>query len=1114
MSEAGTKNALEEQLHRLQEENHLLKDQLAAHSSGSIDLKLIEANQKLKAQCDQLDADYHAVGEKNVDLVLQIEDLEEHLRTSQANESQLQGELEAHRKKIEEGNRILEERQATFQQRLLESSTQLSQHQNRVTELEADVRSRDSALEQERARSAGLEENRSALGHRVNELERLEAELKGQLDVSQRHLESEKARADALDKQAHELQARLTESEEHLTAQRESSRVEGERLRKTQDDLETARAEAAGLKMALAQEQEEANRLKAELSSQSNELAQTRARVQSLENNIAELKQVVLEGGRSEAAPAGAEAPHGEEVTGSPQEVLMAAMTDVLGSTGKVLVNRVYYRCGIDTDTSDADELDMIVKSLEDTSARLVQTPEQRTRLTTVLEEFRRSVAMGTPRVTLSAPAAPVAATPTARPEPPRPSEPARVQAEPFAHAPVPPPAPAAIPEPEPEPTPMIVEPALQQQPPAAASEPVTAESLPTFDEEPELELVIRKPGEKAAQPAEEDVDDFLSRLNAVAEEEKAPAPPPVVEAAAPVVEPEPEPAPRTEEPVFLSATDLLASMQLDNDAEAARVLEHAAEEAKEEGAAAEEQAEADMPLEVLEYAQEGRPLVWTDDASLLAEVDKGMTMLKHLNMDESFEFFSKLHQEHPDVVQVEAGLFYNYASFSCWMEAYEIGRRMLPVMIRRPDTGQFVTTMTTVLNERIGQSRSMAEKKRCLLELAELHLNDTEQALDYLRRAKRIPNPIKNEGRIDYYLTCLLAGTPEDRSAYVRNYMASVADSERLFTHLEDIYKENRHKQQAPVARAIVALGRSSAEKAHQTEAEAGELLAPVAPTPDLLEQTWSKAEPGILKLFLDALIPRAKVSPRFPAPRFHTWLDHCKPAPDGWKPKEIANADNQAIFQLGRITVHRYEGPDKFLIKASPEPEVSLIVHQDVEKLPEGQIRFFVLSALYQVKRRHLHLYRAAEALDNEGRVRLLMACRDSVLQSGVDITDALDRKMEAFSVDTPDFSNALQALLDTLYEHTLSDEFDQLREFMFAPTPFRDQLEGAADRFATRLVGLSEASLAAARDTLGEGEALDRARREGFRALYRRPLDTHREARLRLQRIWLGPLNRAHQ
>lgn len=1113
MSEAGTKNALEDKLQRLEEENSLLKDQLAAHSSGSIDLKLIEANQKLKAQNDQLEADYHAVGEKNVDLVLQMEDLEESLRASQNVESQLQSDVESYRKKLEEAQRSLEERQATFQQRLLESSTQLSELQSRSTALEADVRSRDAALEAERARAAALEESQAQLSERMQTLEKSEVDLKGQLEVAQRRLaelEPERERAKSLDKQAHDLQARLSEAENHLQALRESSKTEAEKLRRTQDELESLRAEASGLKLALGQEQEDASRLKAELAAADKELATARNRVSSLETNIAELKQVVLEGGRSEAATDSEQAPQGEEVSGSPQEVLIAAMTDVLGSTGKVLVNRVYYRCGIEADSTDGDELDLVVKSLEDTSARLVQTPEQRSRLTAVLEEFRKSVATGgTPRVTISSHSP--RHEPEAHPEPARHPEPPQARPEPER---APAPEPKRAPEPEPEPE-------VRQPEPFAHAPVPPPTSAPTFEEEPELELVIRKP---AGKEAGQDVAAFLAHL----EEEQAPepaAPEPPATPPSPVVEPEPpaavkeeaeaeaEPAPKTEEPVYLSATDLLAKMQLDqNEEEAARVLETAAQVAHEEEAE-EEEAQVHQALEVLEIAPEGRPLVWTEDAALLAEVDKGMTLLKHLKVDESFEFFSKLHTEHKDVAQVEAGLFYNYASFSCWMEAYEIGRRMLPLMLRRNDP-QFTNTMTTVLNERIGQSRSMAEKKRCLLELAELHLNDSEQALDYLRRAKRIPNPIKGEGRIDYYLTCLLAGTPEDRSTYVRNYMVTVADSERLFSHLDEIYKENRHRMQAPVARAIVALGRSGADKASQAESEAGDALELAAPSPELLEQTWSKSEPVIMKLFLDTLAPRAKVTPHFPAPSFHSWLGDSKPAPDGWKPREMADEANESIFELGRLTVHRYEGPDRFLVRASPEPEVSLIVHRDVEKLPEQQIGFYILSALFQVKRRHLHLYRVAEALDDEARVRLLMACRDSVLQSGVDITEALNKKMEAFTADTPDLSNALQHLLDQLYDHTLSDEFDYLREFLFTPMPFREPLEGAADRFATRLVGLTEASYAAAREALGEGEVLEKARREGFRTLYRKPLHVHRDARLRLQRIWLGPLNRAHQ
>ncbi len=1087
MSEAGTKNALEEQNQKLQEENLLLREQLSAYSSGSIDLKLIESNQFLKAECERLQSESRAVGEKNVDLALQLEDLEDNLRAGQGRESHLNGELEGHKKKLEEAQKALEERQQTFQTRLLEASTELAELQSRVTELEADLRSREGALEAEKARAASLEEGKTALAARVQELEAGQAEQKAQLEVAQRRLkelEGEKTRADELDKKAHELAAQLHESEEHLQGLRDSSKTEGEKLRKTRDDLESARAESARLLSELSLSQQEAERLKTELASQGRELTSSQARVQTLESNISELKQVVLEGGsRAEAPPSEAPSVAGESFSGTPQEVLTAAMTEVLGSTGQVLVNRVYYRCGIEPETTDADELDLIVKSLDDTAARLVQSPEQRGRLTALLDEFRQSLASGTARVTLSARPAP-------EPEKSEESRPAVAVRLPEPE--VADPRPAA--KPEPKPASVKAAPAPQPEPEVVRTpEPEPEVVVRTPEPEPEPEVIVRSPEPHAT--AAETVDSFLSRLET---EEK------------------PEAAVEKEEPVFLSATDLLAKLELEDNqdsAAAARVLETASHDVQAHQAEVEEESDAQLPVEVLDFPPDPNPLQVTQDATLLAEVEKGMTMLKHLNMDESFEFFSKLHQDHPNVAQVEAGLFYNYASFSCWMEAYEIGRRMLPVMIRAKDNAQFITTMTTVLNERIGQSRSMAEKKRCLLELAELHLADSEQAVDYLRRAKRIPNPIRGEGRIDYYLTCLLAGTPEDRSTYVRNYMGSVADSDRLFAHLDEIYKENRHRNQAPVARAIVALGRGSAERAQAAEGEAGAALAPVEADPDLLEQSWSKAEPGILKLFLDNLITRAKVAARFPAPRFHEWLGQSKPAPDGWKPRVLANEDNDAIFKLGRLTVHRYEGPERFMVRAAPEPEVALIVNQQAESLPEGQLRFFLLSALFQVKRRHLHLYRAAEALDDEGRVRLLLACRDHVVQSGVDITDALTRKIDAFSAATPDFSRALQTLLEQLYEHTLSDEFDQLREFMFDPVPFREQLEGAADRFATRLVGLCQASYAAAYESLSDRDLLEKVRRDGFRVLYRKPPETHREARLRLQRIWLGPLLRAH-
>ncbi|MEW6283879.1 MAG: hypothetical protein AB1758_35025, partial [Candidatus Eremiobacterota bacterium] len=603
----------------------------------------------------------------------------------------------------------------------------------------------------------------------------------------------------------------------------------------------------------------------------------------------------------------------------------------------------------------------------------------------------------------------------------------------------------------------------------------------------PKAEEPPAKPAAKAEEaPAGDTINHLLNRLEA--EEEAEP-----------------------EEPVYLSATDLLAKLEIEDQKAAAEVLQEAARETPEQEVPEEEVPATVSLLDPLQGAGPG--LVWTQDPALLEQVEKGMQLLRHLNLDESFEFFSQLNQQHPGVAQVEAGLFYNYASFSCWMEAYEHGKRLAPLMAGRDDE-QFVGTMTQVLNERISQSRSMADKKRCLLELAELHLKDPEQALDYLRRAKRIPNPIRGEGRIDYYLTSLLAGTPEDRSGYLRNYLGSVADSAAVFRHLDEVYREGRHRVQAPVARAIVALGREGEARVRAVEAEAGDLLAPAGPAPELLEQTWNKDEGPLLKLFLDTLLPKARVTPRFPAPHFYTLMDHCEAPPDNWQPRKILQADNSKMFSLPRIEYRRYVGPDSFMVKASPEPDITVIVHREAEGLPVGQLRFFLLSAMYQVKKRHLHLYRAAEMLDDEGRLRLLNACRDHVIQSGVDISDSLERKIEALKPETPGFSDSLSALVEQLYDHTLSDEFDDLKDFLFLPRPFRDELQGAADRFATRLVGLTEASYAVAREELVQSpDMLEEIRSHGFAALYAGPLETHRELRLRLQRVWLGPLLRAH-
>lgn len=561
--------------------------------------------------------------------------------------------------------------------------------------------------------------------------------------------------------------------------------------------------------------------------------------------------------------------------------------------------------------------------------------------------------------------------------------------------------------------------------------------------------------------------------------------PPVPVEVAAPEEEPVAEESQPEPEPEVEAEPESEAETQGDSKAPAAEVVRIAAERETDE----------------LESAQ---------SPELVARIEEGMKLLGLERYEESLDLFIELHTQAPDCLEVQTGLFYNYVGFSCWMEAYDAGKRVMPTLLRQDDSGRFARAMTRVLKERLEQTRDLAEKKAWLLELAELHLDKPQQALKYLRQAHRIPDEIDGEGRMNFYLTRLLEDTKEERLPYLHGYMGRVADSPEVFRHIEDVYASHKLRDKRPVANTVLALGRQGREAAEAAEKNAPS-LQPQTMEPGLVEQSANSRETAVLDLFLDRLIPAAKLSLEFPSPAFaeiHQWSEE---AAHDWRPATATREVNGAIFEFPSLEVRRYDGDTRFLVWATPEPHPCLIFHGEVEALGEEEQRFLALRQLYQIRRRHFHLYRAGEGLGDGGRRAMLEACHDVVVASGGAVTGALRAQMDRVSRQAGEVSlQEWQTLLERLYSHTRAEEFRLLSRFFCEKRPFQEWLETSADRFAARAVGLTTSSYAIAHEELAGDGLYQQSVDQGMLVYYQEgDLKAHRHLRQRLQRLWLGAL-----
>lgn len=944
-------------------------------AAEDMDVRLIRLNEELRSEIERLTKEIEGLGSQNIELAFSLEEMESGLARVQREADEARAQRDQARLAIQdvEASRIalegrLESARDEAARRLQELQEAREESTGRLQELEQ-------AREEAERRLHDLEGARMELAAARGETERLVAEV----ETLQRAREEAETRLRTLQEQARAQEVEARQSIERLQREMEELREAGdqlEQLRQQEEDTRRAREFAErerdgairerdaakamlgpleanltsarrelerlvrdraskDLEIATMQSREtEQNSQIARLESQiadlrtearasltlRAELDEARARIAALEGTLVQVKRELVERPVSSTqAPAkGAGTPHG---------ALTAALAEILGATGKMLVDKVYGRCSVDHDCRDPGPLADVTRMLEETASRLCRSDEQRTRLSTVLQEFRLGLEGVAPGLREATPEAPLAGSP------------------------------------------------------AAAAAPAAAAPRPSGVERPH-----RLPS----------------------------------------------------------------------------------------------------PLE---------PLAATLDETAAGQVAAGMKLLGLEKYEESFDLFTDLAARHPDSVDVQAGLFYNYVGMFCWLEAYGVGRRLVPSLVASGDD-RFLTAMRRVLRERLSSTRSMAEKKRLTMELGELLLDKPSEALDQFRRARSIPDPVPEEGRIDFYLLRLLADTRDERLPHLIGALQGVADSLETFDHLEELVQDPKHRSLAPRARTVSALLREGAQAAVAAEDEAparAEFLEPA-----LLEKAGDPAAAAALAFVLDRLLPRAGVKQAFPS----DWVAFEEKGTE-WAPATAVWRLDRQVFGLPALTVRQRPSKDGPLVEAFPGPLPTIVLSPAAEGVPEDELRFLVARVMFRLHRRHADLDYLVGTFDGGTRARIVRETVTLVKEAGTEISGTLAGEVASLNgTETPE---RLVELLDRLYEHCLREEFRVARQLVAETRPFAVLLDREADRFAATVAGLAAANAAVLREVLGDGELARRALQQGFETLYRPPAKETRALRLRLQNLW---------
>jgi hypothetical protein len=1029
------------------EARDLLGASLDSGPLGPAELKLMGLVKMLRGENRRLEAEVENLGGKNIELVFQVQEFEqnlkqvrEHLEESGREGARVRAEMQEALTRAEDLSRALEDsRQQALQEqgRVVELEGRLGEAQTRLDDLVAGQADLDRDLQRQAESLESLEEELSRSRSRQEELEaevlRLGHELEG-----------EKARREQAETESRDLKTDLAEH--------------SRRLEESRSELEGARLSARNLEGQLAETLQEKTELEASFQ-------EAMARSEALEQTLLQVREQFLQKvelpPRPESPPADFQA--------SPDRAMAALMKSLLGSTGPVLVRRVYARCEVDPASRDPQAHLRVLLSLEETASRLVSTPEKRERLVLELERLRSALS-------------------------------SRVEAS------------ESLPEPSAEEQPVAV--ALPEQLTSAPVEPMVEETIPDVPEDPGHPVEVRP--EEAPLPAAEEPRESGDE----APPEEATIPDVPEDPGHPVeVPPEEAPLPAAEEsresgdeapPEEATVPDVPEDPGHPVEVRPEEAPLPAAEGSREPGdEAPSEEASAPALWRVLGAEDDELPFRRASDPALCARIEEGMKLVALEKFDNAWDIFQKLAQEHPDVLEIQEGLFYNYFGSFCFNEALEIGRRILVEELKSPGADRFVTAMHTVLIERLKAVRDAAERKRIFLNLAEIHLDDPPQALEFLTRAHRIPGRGPLDARIHYYRLHLQAGDAAEQFRDVLGALEGLADHPELFDHLDRVSSQARFRAFRPAAQVVLALVRQGREAAAEAEKEGGERVAAVDLDPNLIEEEHDERVDQIVEFLLNRLLPRGEVAVPFPDPEFSALLADSQPAPAGWKPAELLDRLAWRLFRRKKMQVHLYSGKEAFWVRAVPEPKPQVLFHPEVANLPALEQQGLALRVLFHLHHRHFHLRRAAEILDNPTRCRLLGLTRDVVEETGTDVSDSLEREIDSLDPERPDLDLWLDQMLKRLYDHCLREEFLILRDFFKPGRLFLNRLEGSADRFVSRLVGLTAASYGIVRTELGHTPLFQELEKEGLQALYRPPLPTWRSHRARLQRLWVSAL-----
>ena len=524
------------------------------------------------------------------------------------------------------------------------------------------------------------------------------------------------------------------------------------------------------------------------------------------------------------------------------------------------------------------------------------------------------------------------------------------------------------------------------------------------------------------------------------------------------------------------------------------------------------EEAEKLPTLELLpQLRSEDIPFVASNDSQVIDEVKAGLELSNNGEYDLALAKLVKLLKQDSYILQPNLAILHNYINMARWEDAYKAGLPLLYDAFNTDYWDSYAKDMIQAVINKMSADNSQIESKKLLFVLALVCAKYPVTARKFLRLADTIQEKCSDEAVLHYYL--LKVGVTSASIDNTVEALQEITTCPELFDELFEQAKNPVNKKYKSVLEMIETLYLNSKDEAKIKEDKIESLvpLGPVQISPVDIKRYYSEEKAGkVVEFMLDKLFPEAGFEPASWPERFNGIIEGAKLIPFNFKPAEIFERLNARIFKFSNVDLRYYDGQEQFFVKAfNFEKGKIFILHAKMAELTTAEQQFIILRKCFQLYHKHTQLWHSRLSLDDTMMCKLLETTVKMCIESGVEAAEPWLKVVGNYDADTPNLYRKISETITRLYRITDYEPFLILKEFLFTRRPFTSVLDGDANRFAAKAVGITEASYGLACLFAGMRSDYDILAQDGFCALYA-DLQTKDEfLRKSLQLLWTSYL-----